>query len=81
MPPATRHSLRQTPHVQEQRYGDAAALYEPLVRAAGDDLLSVQPVVLANLCVCHILTGGNRVAEALMQRVEEAEEHALNKVR
>ncbi|KAI8470715.1 MAG: flagellar associated protein [Monoraphidium minutum] len=70
---AWRLNLAHTYFMQE-RYADAAALYQPLVVAGADDLLALPAVVLANLCVCLIMTSQNEEAEELMRRVEAAED-------
>lgn len=65
---------------QEGRWAEATRFYEPIVRAAAADPLAVPAIVLANLCVCYIMANNNQQAEALMQRVEEAEDKALLQV-
>lgn len=59
--------------VQEGKFHEAAAFYEPLVQQR-QDLLQLSPALLANLCVAYIMTGQNEQAEQLMRRVEQAEE-------
>ena len=39
-----------------------------------ENLLEVTAIVLANLCVCYIMTSQNDQAEALMRQVERQEE-------
>ncbi|XP_055693270.1 tetratricopeptide repeat protein 30 homolog [Lutzomyia longipalpis] len=56
------------------KYKEAAAFYEPIVRQNYDDILSVSAAVLANLCVAYIMTSQNEEAEELMRKVERAEE-------
>ena len=56
------------------KYKEAAAFYEPIVRQSYDDILSVSAAVLANLCVAYIMTSQNEEAEELMRKVERAEE-------
>ncbi len=41
------------------------------MKAANDDILSIPAIVLANLCVCYIMTNENEKAEELMQRTEK----------
>ncbi len=41
------------------------------MKAAGDDILSISAIVLANLCACYIMTSENGKAEELMQMTEE----------
>ncbi len=45
------------------------------MKAAGDDILSIPTIVLANLCVCHIMTSENEKAEELIQMTEEVSGH------
>lgn len=65
---------------QEGRWAEATRFYEPIGRAAAADLIAVPAIVLANLCACYIMANNNRQAEALMQKVEEAEDKALLQV-
>ncbi|XP_072141968.1 intraflagellar transport protein 70B [Dermacentor andersoni] len=61
--------------VQEGKFHEAVAFYEPLVEREQDrDLLRLSPALLANLCVAYIMTGQNEQAEQLMRRVEQREE-------
>ncbi|XP_058116473.1 tetratricopeptide repeat protein 30 homolog [Anopheles ziemanni] len=60
------------------RYKEAAAFYEPIVRQNYDDILSIPASVLANLCVAYIMTSQNEEAEELMRKVERAEERKGN---
>ncbi|GBF97318.1 flagellar associated protein [Raphidocelis subcapitata] len=60
----------------EERYADAVRHYQPLVVRAADSLLALPAIVLANLCVCYVMTSQNEEAEELMRRVEAAEEEA-----
>eukprot|EP01018_Ginkgo_biloba_P035975 Gb_19130 [translate_table: standard] len=48
-------NLSHTIFMQENRYEEAIEHYEPLVRKAGDKILSVAAIVLANLCVSYIM--------------------------
>jgi len=65
------HSL----FMQESKYKEAIQYYEPLVKKnESDSLLSVTAVVLANLCVSHILHSQNDEAEEVMKSVEREEE-------
>ncbi|KAK2727001.1 intraflagellar transport protein 70B-like [Artemia franciscana] len=59
----------------ENKYNDAAMLYDEFVRKA-DRALSMNAVVLANLCVCYILTGKNESAENLLKKLEQEETQA-----
>lgn len=56
------------------RFKEAIGLYEPLVQGHLENLLEVTAIVLANLCVCYIMTSQNDQAEALMRQVERQEE-------
>ncbi|XP_031623831.1 tetratricopeptide repeat protein 30 homolog isoform X1 [Contarinia nasturtii] len=56
------------------KYKEAAAFYEPIVRQNYGDILSVSAAVLGNLCVSYIMTSQNEEAEDLMRKVERAEE-------
>ncbi|EFJ08159.1 hypothetical protein SELMODRAFT_448146 [Selaginella moellendorffii] len=55
---------------------EAIHFYEPIVKKAGDDILSVTAIVLANLCVSYIMTSQNEEAEDLMRKIEKEEERA-----
>jgi len=44
-------------------------------------LLGVTAIVLANLCVAHIMTSENEEAEEIMRQLEHEEERALLRVR
>ena len=35
------------------------------------DILDIEVVVLANLCVCYIMTNRNEMAEDLMRKIED----------
>eukprot|EP01105_Mastigella_eilhardi_P020137 TRINITY_DN4777_c0_g1_i1.p1 TRINITY_DN4777_c0_g1~~TRINITY_DN4777_c0_g1_i1.p1 ORF type:complete len:485 (+),score=167.48 TRINITY_DN4777_c0_g1_i1:624-2078(+) len=61
--------------MQETRFVEAIKYYEPIVQANIDNILSVQAIVLANLCVSYIMTSANETAEDLMRRVEKEEEN------
>lgn len=60
--------------MRADKYKEAAAFYEPIVRQSYDDILAVSAAVLANLCVAYIMTSQNEEAEELMRKVERAEE-------
>mmetsp|Transcript_46998 Transcript_46998/g.121341 ORF Transcript_46998/g.121341 Transcript_46998/m.121341 type:complete len:209 (-) Transcript_46998:539-1165(-) len=59
---------------QEGRYKEAIRYYSPIVSKHEDDILSVQAIVLANLCVSYIMTSQNEEAEELMRKIEKEEE-------
>ena len=63
----------------DEKYVDAIAYYEPIVREKLEDesgmgVLNVTAIVLANLCVAYIMTSQNEEAEELMRAIERAEE-------
>lgn len=60
--------------MQETKYRDAIANYEPSVNKHADSLLDVTAIVLANLCVSYIMTSQNTQAEELMRHIEKEEE-------
>lgn len=62
------------------RFKEAAEYYEPLVQSKLDQLLNVPAIVLANLCVCYIMTSQNDQAEALMRQVERQEQQQATAV-
>lgn len=62
------------------RFKEAAEFYEPLVQSKLDELLTVPAIVLANLCVCYIMTSQNDQAEALMRQVERQEQQQASAV-
>lgn len=68
--------MAHTVFMQDNKYKEAIRLYEPIVKARSDDILGVQAIVLANLCVSHIMTSQNEDAEELMRQIEKAEEVA-----
>jgi tetratricopeptide repeat protein 30 len=53
---------------QESKFKDAIKHYEPIVKRLQDSLLDITAVVLANLCVSHIMSSQNDEAEDLMRR-------------
>ncbi|XP_055389914.1 tetratricopeptide repeat protein 30 homolog [Condylostylus longicornis] len=60
--------------MQGDKYKEAAAFYEPIVRQYSHEIINVSAAVLANLCVSYIMTFQNEEAEELMRKVEKAEE-------
>lgn len=62
------------------RFKEAISFYEPLVQGHLENLLEVTAIVLANLCVCYIMTSQNDQAEALMRQVERQEEQQASAV-
>lgn len=67
-------NLAHTFFMQDHRYKEAIGYYEPFVKKAGTDVLSVPAIVLANLCVSLIMTSQNELAEELMRSIEREEE-------
>ncbi|KAL3133916.1 hypothetical protein ABBQ32_008370 [Trebouxia sp. C0010 RCD-2024] len=63
------------------RFKEAISFYEPLVQGHLGNLLEVTAIVLANLCICYIMTSQNDQAEALMRQVERQEEQQASAVR
>ncbi|OQR69400.1 tetratricopeptide repeat protein 30A-like [Tropilaelaps mercedesae] len=59
--------------MQGDRFKEASTFYESLLKS-NSSVLDVPAVVLANLCVCYIMTSRNEEAEELMRRIEQAEE-------
>ncbi|KAL0210454.1 hypothetical protein RCL1_004890 [Eukaryota sp. TZLM3-RCL] len=61
--------------MMETKYPECVKTYTPVVESYYESgLLSVQAIVLANLCVSYILTSQNEEAEDLMKKVEKEEE-------
>ena len=60
--------------MQEGKFKEAIHYYEPIVKKNEDSILDVTAIVLANLCVAHIMTSQNEKAEELMRRIEKEEE-------
>lgn len=48
---------------------EAIRYYEPIVKKQADTILEVPAIVLANLCVSHIMISQNEEAEELMRKV------------
>ena len=67
-------------YAADGRFKEAISFYEPLVQGHLDNLLEVTAIVLANLCVCYIMTSQNDQAEALMRQVERQEEQQTSAV-
>ncbi|EFJ18537.1 hypothetical protein SELMODRAFT_112237, partial [Selaginella moellendorffii] len=74
--PVWRLNVTHTFFMQDNRYKEAIHYYEPIVKKAGDDILSVTAIVLATLCVSYIMTSQNEEAEDLMRKIEKEEERA-----
>jgi len=69
------HSL----FMQEGRYDEAMEYYEEIVRRHKDNLNEVDIFVLANLCLCYILTKQDDKAQKLMATIKQHEEDAIIK--
>lgn len=67
-------NVAHTLFMQETKFKEAAGFYEPIVKKHYDKILDVSAIVLANLCVCYIMTNQNEEAEELMRKVEKEEE-------
>lgn len=48
---------------------EAIRYYEPIVKKQAETILEVPAIVLANLCVSHIMISQNEEAEELMRKV------------
>lgn len=60
----------------EGKLEEAEKFYEPIVKKNFDNILDVSAIVLANLCVCYIMSTQNEEAEELMRKVQREEEIA-----
>lgn len=60
--------------MQDNKFKESTGFYEPIVKKHYDNILSVEAVVLANLCVSYIMTSQNEEAEELMRKIEKEEE-------
>eukprot|EP00708_Paratrimastix_pyriformis_P006587 GAFH01005928.1.p2 GENE.GAFH01005928.1~~GAFH01005928.1.p2 ORF type:complete len:190 (-),score=96.50 GAFH01005928.1:1-570(-) len=59
-----------------EQYRRPSATTTPLSTEARN-LLEVTPIILANLCVAHIMNNRNESAEDLMRKIEREEERAV----
>eukprot|EP00903_Cladosiphon_okamuranus_P016120 g14876.t1 len=59
----------------EEKFKEAIRYYEPIVKKQADNILEVPAIVLANLCVSHIMISQNEEAEELMRKIEKEEEN------
>lgn len=48
---------------------EAIRYYQPIVKKQAESILEVPAIVLANLCVSHIMISQNDEAEELMRKV------------
>ena len=69
-----RLNVAHTLFMQENKFKEAASFYEQSVKKHYANILNVSAIVLANLCVCYIMTNENEQAEELMRKVEKEEE-------
>nr|CAG4647748.1 EOG090X0302 [Moina brachiata] len=69
-----RLNVAHTLFMQENKFREATSFYEPLVKQNYDNILNVSAVVLANLCVCYLVTSQNEEAEELLRKLEKEEE-------
>nr|CAG4636855.1 EOG090X0302 [Ceriodaphnia reticulata] len=69
-----RLNVAHTLFMQESKFREATSFYEPLVKQNYDNILDVSAVVLANLCVCYLVTSQNEEAEELLRKLEKEEE-------
>lgn len=63
--------------LQGDKYEEAIRYYEPFVKKYEDNILDVQAIILANLCVCYVMTSRNEKAEDLLRSIEREEEEEL----
>lgn len=49
-------------------FQEAIRYYDPIVKKQADSILEVPAIVLANLCVSHIMISQNEEAEELMRK-------------
>ena len=59
-------NLAHSIYMQEGKHHDAITYYEKIVEQNSSNLLKCETIVLANLCVCYILTKQNAKAEGLI---------------
>ncbi|CAB1119336.1 unnamed protein product [Ectocarpus sp. CCAP 1310/34] len=58
----------------EEKFKEAIRYYQPIVKKQAESILEVPAIVLANLCVSHIMISQNDEAEELMRKIEKEEE-------
>mmetsp|Transcript_36108 Transcript_36108/g.30398 ORF Transcript_36108/g.30398 Transcript_36108/m.30398 type:complete len:119 (+) Transcript_36108:1217-1573(+) len=61
----------------KEKYKEAINLYQPFYKKQMEDILSVQAIVLANICVALIMITKNPEAEEIMKKVEQEEEKLI----
>ncbi|CEF66746.1 Tetratricopeptide repeat protein 30B [Strongyloides ratti] len=69
-------NVAHTLFMMDGKLEEAAKFYEPIVKKSFDNILDVSAIVLANLCVCYIMTTQNEEAEELMRKVQREEDIA-----
>jgi len=57
----------------QDRYSSAIDEYEAILHKYSNNLIEMDTLVLANLCVCYILTKNNMKAEELLKKIESHE--------
>ncbi|CDW79337.1 tpr domain containing protein [Stylonychia lemnae] len=70
-------NLAHSIYMQEGKQSEAILYYEKIVEESQDNLLKCETIVLANLCVCYILTKQNSKAENLIQKIQLHEQNVL----
>lgn len=60
--------------MQENKYKEACNFYEPIIKRQYTNLLNINAIIIANLCVTYIMTSQNEYAEELMRKIEKEEE-------
>uniref|UniRef100_A0A914DBA8 Tetratricopeptide repeat protein 30 n=1 Tax=Acrobeloides nanus TaxID=290746 RepID=A0A914DBA8_9BILA len=63
----------------QEKFKESAGFYEPIVSRNYEHILDISAIVLANLCVCYIMTNNNEEAEELMKKVEKEELQFVDK--
>ena len=69
-------NLAHTYFMEPSKMADAISLYEPLVLGE-DNMLDVEAIIVANLCVAYVVTEQNDLADTLITRVTEQETEKL----
>ncbi|KAH7717054.1 Tetratricopeptide repeat protein 30 [Aphelenchoides avenae] len=63
----------------QEKFKDSAQFYAPIVNKNFERMLDISAIVLANLCVCYIMTNSNEEAEEVMKKVEKSEKQLVDK--
>ncbi|CAI2360637.1 unnamed protein product [Moneuplotes crassus] len=69
-------NLAHSVYMQSKNYPEAIKYYEEIIEKHKDNLLKCETIVIANLCVCYILSKVNSKAESLINQVQEHEKIA-----